>query len=153
MLALCRDGQIGAGIGGRPGQHEIHGGGEHGPAALEHTDTDAAGGGIQFKAQHGRGCLAGDTGRPQHDQGGGAVFRRQLESAQGGHVGFGQPQQDDLATTRSQCLAAGPAGMGRAFGLHQQQSPEGDARCGEGRCIGQTRRRDAHPPAPGGNVA
>ena len=27
MLALCRDGQIGAGIGGRPGQHEIHGGG------------------------------------------------------------------------------------------------------------------------------
>ncbi len=104
----------------------MHGGGQHGPAALEHTDLEASLVGTQPQAQHGRGGLAGDAGRTQQDQGGGAVFCGQLQAAQGGHVGLGQPQQDDLAAARGQGLAAGPAGMGRAFGLHQQQTPEGD---------------------------
>lgn len=84
----------------------------------------------------------------EQDQWCAAFFGGQLQSAQGAHIGVGQPQQDHLAAARVERLAGCPAGMGRALGLDDEQASEWYAGGGEGWRIGQAGRSDAGRPAP-----
>lgn len=76
-----------------------------------------------------------------------------MQATQGAHVGICQPQQDDIAGTRSEGLTGCPAGMGRADGLDEEQTFEGYSGGGQRRRVERLWRRDADRPAPGADTS
>lgn len=140
---------IGPPAGDAPWEIQLDGRSQQGAPAFQQAQLQPAGPGGQGQPQDGRRRLAGTGFGTDQDDRRGAGLGGQLQAAQGCHVGVGQPQDDELAAAGIEGLAAGPAGVGGAFGLDHQKASEGDARRGQGRSVGQGRRRNADTPAPG----
>ena len=131
-----------------PWQIDCDGGGQRWAAALEDAYIHPAWAGRKGQSQDRRRRLADKAVGAQQDEGGGVFFGSQLQAAQGAHVGIGQPQQDDVAGAGSKGLTRGPAGMGRAGRLDEEQAREGHPGGGQGRGIEGLGRGDADRPAP-----
>ena len=96
--------------------------GQRGATTLEDAHLHPARESREGQPQRGRRRLAGKAIGAQQDEGRGVFFGSQLQAAQGTHVGIDKPQQDDVTGAGRKGLTRGPAGMGCAGRLDEEQT-------------------------------